>query len=342
VRWWAERQPDRVSETSPAPLPMARLLRNYGRLLLPRWNELSARSKEALLELLPAAPWAVPLLEQLGQEPTEQLRRPAQNRLQAVQPSAEEPLPLLRFHSLGGFEVWIGTERVPEKSWRGNRNKYLFAYLACSQRPVSEDRLIDLFWEEDLEKGKRGLYNSISHLRKILSAVAPLRDGDYNALLRAGEQIGINPGLEQWHDRVEVERALAEFRKTPALESAEALLDALALVHGPMLDGCFLDWALDLRNSLEQKLIEGAGQLAEWLLANGHTRRLPDLLNRGLEIDPCSHALMRVCLKAALLDGNTGEALRKYELFAKRLKADLELEPSLELVELYQRVRAHV
>lgn len=61
----------------------------------------------------------------------------------------------------------MGGRPLPEKIFRGQRNRILLACIAAYPRQA-EDRVREAFWPEELEKGRKGLYNALFHVRKAL------------------------------------------------------------------------------------------------------------------------------------------------------------------------------
>ena len=58
---------------------------------------------------------------------------------------------------------------------------------------------------------------------------------------------------------------------------------------------------------------------------------------RVLEIDPCCQEAYRLAMKSYLESGRAEEVLRLFQQARQLLARELELEPSIELIELQQR-----
>ncbi len=328
---WAARALTRLARDFP--LQLERSLRG---------GTLSATARGAAVEALAGSstPSAGKLLEALAQDPDPNVAALAQKALK--QQGGGEGLPVLRVHSLGALEVFKGEERVDEGDWKTKKVKYLFAYLMTRRVPVGEDMLIEIFWPEDAEKGRRNLYSATSALRKSLRPTTFPGELDY--VLRVQAQLQINPSLPTWHDYEELERALSEAGRLRALgetqQGMQAARKVAALYRGPFLDGCYYDWALETRTRLEQQVSEHLFGLARWAAALGDERSRAEALEfarQVLEVDPCHQEAHLLTMQLFLETGRPQEAVRQFDACKRLLRQGLGMEPSIELMEAHQR-----
>jgi DNA-binding SARP family transcriptional activator/FixJ family two-component response regulator len=322
---------------------MMLLLRRFGSSLLGQMGNASSEMKAWLLTNLATQNWSRQIVQFLTQDPDRQVAAAAQNVASKSTATGQEnaKTPLLRMQSFGAFEVSVGGEAVAEKAWRGTRNKYLLAYFAAANKMVTEDRIVDLFWDEDQEKGKRGLYNSLSHLRKILKPEG--WQGDLDFLQRNRDQVGLNQEADRWSDVEEFSRnlqAAAKARQAGDQEAARlALRQALAVYSGPYLENCYMDWALTLRTRFEQEAGDACILSAQLEIEAEQYQCAIEQALKALQIDNCNQKAALMAMRAYTLAKRPEEAIRLYELTQKRLKQELEIEPSLELFEAFQRAR---
>ncbi|MEW6282095.1 MAG: response regulator, partial [Candidatus Eremiobacterota bacterium] len=152
----------------------------------------AARSAAVRSLVQAGGPVADRILERLSQDPDPGVRSTVQATWQR-QPGHHKP-PVLRIFSLGPLEVYRGQDRVSDKSWRSQKGRWVFAYLAAHKGlAVSEDALVDAFWPDDFEKGKRNLYWYSSILRACLRPEGWPDDLDY--ILRTAGCLQLNPDL---------------------------------------------------------------------------------------------------------------------------------------------------
>lgn len=299
-----------------------------GLLRLIRQGKLSRSSRLALLE---GRSGLVPELQSELSTDSDPAVRAAALRLA---PAPE--VPALRIYTLGALEVFRGDERVPNAAWRSQKCRYLLAYLASlAGRSVGEDVLIDMFWPDDADKGKRNLYWVTSILRGCLRP--PGAPDTVEAISRHQGMLSLNPDLPRWHDLEQMETLLQLSVNQPPLERAESLRKAVALYRGPFLDGCYMDWAELVRQRAFGGVCEALLGLSQWALQAERPAESLEHAQRLLELDSCRQDGCQLAMQALLALGRPEEAARSFERCRKALIRELEMEPGVPLLELHQR-----
>lgn len=259
----------------------------------------------------------------------------------AASPGGE--LPTLRLLSLGPQEIYRGRERVPEKAWKSQKNRLFLACIASQAgRPISEDVLLEEFWPNDPATAKANLYSTLSNLRKVLRPSDwPGADLEYVVRSQGGYQM--NPDLPRWHDLEEFSRAV---QQTEASESAGQLEAALAparlaanLFRGPYLEGCYMEWAQVHRQRVERQITEVLRKLSARLQGLGRHAEALEYAHRLLEVDCCCQEGYQIAMSCNLSLGRPEESIRLYEMCCKTLRRELAMEPSIAILEAYQRAR---
>ena len=225
--------------------------------------------------------------------------------------------------SLGSFQVRVKGELITEKAWRTQAVRWMLARLALDWgRPVAVERLLDEFWPEMPEEKSRNNFNyTISTLRQVL--------GGADSILRATGSLQLAPAFLGSHDLVVLQRALRSEDWASAVD-----------VYGEYLPGCYMDWADTVRGHLEQQTLQGGLRLLERYEKEG---RWSELLDLGAKLHKIDSTCQRTCLgllRAHLGRENAAEAVRAYERFRQHLQQEMAMEPSHELVGLYDRARA--
>jgi two-component SAPR family response regulator len=299
-----------------------------GMLRLLRQGKLSRAARLALLEGRSAL--APELAGELAGDSDPEVRSAAQRLV----PAGE--LPALRIYTLGPLEVFRGDERVPNAAWRSQKCRFLLAYLASlGGRSVAEDVLIDMFWPDDAEKGKRNLYWVTSILRGCLRAPGVAESVDY--ISRQQGMLALNPELPRWHDLEQMESLLAGASAQAPLERAESLRKAVTLYRGPFLEGCYMDWAELVRQRAFNGVCEALLGLSQWALQADRPAESLEHAQRLLELDSCRQDACQLAMQALLALGRPEEAARAFERCRKALGRELEMEPGVPLLELQQR-----
>ncbi len=131
------------------------------------------------------------------------------------------------------------------RRFRAQKYAHLLAYLALNQgRAHAREELMEIFWpEEPLPKARTCLRTALSSLRRQLDCPELFLDG-------ARDAVRLNPNA--------VTTDVQQFERACARQDASAY----ELYGGPLLAGCYDDWALDERLRLDS-LFEQATSVSE-------------------------------------------------------------------------------
>jgi two-component SAPR family response regulator len=297
-----------------------------------RWGQLSDAAKAHLLSLFEESQQGLPeeLLKPAQDDADPQIRACAAR----LAGTSDHPNTLLEIHSLGFFEVFTGSRRIPESEWKTQKVKFLLAYLA-SQEAATEDQLIELFWPDSLNSAKKSLNHALSTLRSGLRAGL-----GQEPIVRERGVVRLNPQVPLWHDLSELESAWNSARQQ---SEGEARLPGyrrvVSLYRGPYLEGCYADWGLNRRKDLESRVAEAAFQIANCALASENPHEAVEFSNRALALDPTRQDVLCVSLRGHILAGRPAAAVAQYEQYAKWLKQEFEAEPTIEVMREYHRAR---
>jgi len=242
--------------------------------------------------------------------------------------------PMVRIYALGSFEVYRGDERVPDQQFRSIKQRFVLARLAGARRPLSADRLIDDFWPDSGEGGRSSLNVCVFHLRKVLRPKDWPEELDY--ITRDAMGIQLNPQLPIWHDVNEL-LALTSGDGQPGEENIARWKRAVELYRGPYLDNCYLDWAVDTRDSLEATILTCLRNLVQALTSQPRAAELLEYATRLLELDKLCQEGYLASMRANQWLGRPEAAIRQFETCKKILARELQLEPSIALLEAHQR-----
>ena len=249
----------------------------------------------------------------------------------------------LRVLTFGEVQVNWGDFAVEEGHWRGPLVKVLFAYLAASRRPVLEETLLDLFWPEHHDNSRRRFSGALSSLRRTLN---PEGLALLDPILRQRDRYCLNPALEPSVDLLEFQQARDQARQAQRQGDMETALNhyrRMADLHqAPFLEGCYMDWALAVREEALSNLNEALLQLAESaLVRRDFAAALEDSL-RCLHWDELQPRAQNVVLRAYVGTGQPDRAVRHFQQHQQKLKRELDVEPSIELLEAYHLARLAV
>jgi DNA-binding SARP family transcriptional activator len=224
---------------------------------------------------------------------------------------------------LGGFELLDSMARgVPISS---RKAEALVALLALQeQRPIARDKVCGLLWPDVHEQQARhSLRQTLLTIRKAMS----------DALISDERTLALDASCV----------AVDVVQLQTLLDSAtrEALVAAADLYRGDLLDGMtlseqpFEQWLSLERERLRAAMIRGLTRLIELDSDAGRISDAVTACTQLLQLDPLNEQAHRTLMRLQLRQGRRTSALQVYQSFARRLKAEIGVEPEPETKQLY-------
>ena len=243
----------------------------------------------------------------------------------------------LRIQTLGGFQVWRGSEPVQANSWRREKSRQLFQLLLTHrQSPLDRDQICEHLWPEaDPNIAHRNFKSALNTLYQVLE---PERDpGSESAfILREGSTYGLRPNADIWLDTEQFVGAVQQAGKT-AHPNLELLQQAIHVYQGEYLpDTLYETWAAEERERLAAIYLETSDRLSELLLKNKLYNQVIDLCQAILVQDDCWERAYRHLMLAYYHLGDRGQVGRSYQRCVQTLREELDVAPSPETSTLFQ------
>lgn len=251
---------------------------------------------------------------------------------------------MLRISLLGPMTVTRsdGTQ-VKGILWQRIKVRALLTYLALHQgQPVSRETLIELLWPEmDYETARNNLNTTVYNLRRSLepklkrvsnSRYIVYEDGCY---LLYGQS-------KHWLDvhafTTDLRRARNAYNIREAIHIYE---QALALYRGDYLQdltttGIFSFGEQNRLRHLYLSALEDLGELHE---RQNRFLEAENLYLKVLAIDPCIESACQKLMRLSINQGHLAEAAVHYQRLAEALNRELNVEPSMEIKQLRERVQ---
>ena len=218
---------------------------------------------------------------------------------------------------------------------RSPRTQALLGYLALHPgTPQPRQHVANLFWPDSTEAQAR------TNLRRELHTLrAGLPDPD--AVL-AVDQTGI-----WWRDdgacRIDVtafaaaaDQADAALERGDATDFAEAARTAVALYGGDFLPALYDDWVLAERERLCRRCVSLLDGLIE-VVGRDDLGSAATYARRRVELQPLEEVGHRTLVDLLARTGDRAAALQAYHRCISVLERDLDVPPSPETVEVYER-----
>src|SRR5262249_55147665 len=227
----------------------------------------------------------------------------------------EWPWPV-RIYTLGRFEVEVNGERLTfGKKTPRRLITLLKAIVAFGSREVSEHKLVDALWPDELgDAAAHALVMAVHRLRRLL--------GLPQALQIADGKVHLDETLV-WTDVEQFERDITQSH------GLETLHRAIDLYGGEFLsDESESPWAASLRERLRMKLLYHIEQTGSSLESMSRHSEAAPLYIRGLESDPLCEAFYQGLMRCYAAQDRRPEALSTYRRMRQQLSLVLGVPPS--------------
>jgi DNA-binding SARP family transcriptional activator len=247
----------------------------------------------------------------------------------------------MRILFLGNFQVLILDRIVDE--WPSKKGKSIFAYLSYhSDRRISRDILMDVFWPKSMRDSARNSLNVAIHgLRKRLQQFDPEKE----YIVFSNESYSINPEMEIWTDVNEfgdLWMKAQSLERNKGLEAAAAFYDQVASTYSGdfMSDELYEDWSTLERENLKEIFLVALEKISECRLQAGSLEETISICKVILERDGCREEIYRRLMCCYQKAGRRDKALCTYRQCVRSLKSELDVEPSAATIELYRKIKA--
>jgi DNA-binding SARP family transcriptional activator len=204
----------------------------------------------------------------------------------------------------------------------------LYLCVAAPRGYVRRDRLLTLFWPEfDGVRARHALRQTCYVLRHSLPGAISKRGTEEIRLNRAG----------LWCDATEMELAFHDGRFEEVCE----------LYRGEFADGLHVTgsapefdyWLSAERERLQRIAVEAAWRLTDEAKRTGDAEVAAGCAARALDIAPFDEISLRRQVEVLDHFGDRSRALQAYDRFARRLRAEFDVDPSPETQTLIEDVR---
>jgi DNA-binding SARP family transcriptional activator len=234
-----------------------------------------------------------------------------------IQDDSRSDRGLLRITLAGGVFLSFDGQDI---SLPNRKARAMLAVLALNSPPEeSRERLTGLLWSEsEQSRAHATLRQAVHETRQTLAAVG------CNALVAGRLTVALRPGSFQ----VDMTEMLTELEAgVPDLVPRNARLMDVLLSGLDDLDPSFTDWVATRRQNLHDRLLRALTNAFRDSRTPRRQRRA--LAEAALLQDPASEEACRTVMRCAAEDGETGAALRAYEVLYRYLGEDFDMEPSM-------------
>ena len=245
-----------------------------------------------------------------------------------------------RIYTLGQFNLL--KDDVPHAASGKSQSRpleLLQTLVAFGGSDVTIDRLTDALWPRiDSDYAHKSFNTTLHRLRKTLGSDAAL-------VLKDG-RLSLDPRLV-WLDTRAFDQVVAEIERRSRGDDGgmtEVVIRDLCeqlfeLYQGPFLgEGGEKSWALGLKEKLRVRFLRSLVSIGHFYESQGQWERAADAYERGLLADPVAEGLYRQLMVCFENQGRIAEAMEIFSRCKRALKARLEVEPSPETRQLFDRL----
>jgi DNA-binding SARP family transcriptional activator len=245
----------------------------------------------------------------------------------------------LAVYCLGSFAVYQNDN--PITAWNGLKGLSILKYMIAQRgKPVAKEVLMEVGWpESDPEGARRNLHQAIYSLRQTLRHDEP----DFQHIQFHNDSYRFNPKLNVWIDFVEFETHVAAGHGLEATGHLEQALRSYGiagqLYRGDFFEGdLYEEWAVGKRERLRNLYLQVADRLIEHTVDREAYTVAATLCQTVLEREPYHETAHRHLMECYMAQGQRHLAVRQYQLCARLLADELNLEPSEESKSLYKEI----
>lgn len=213
--------------------------------------------------------------------------------------------------------------------------------LLHQQRPIQREMLASILWPNTpTNQSRANLRKTLWQLQAAFSASAI----DSPVAIEPG-WIAVNPANAYWCDVTELEQRYAQVcgiaGATMSDECAQHAEQAVAIYHGDLLEGWYQDWCLSERERIQHIYLSLLDKLMAYY--EHHQQYEPALAHGAtiLRYDCARELTHRHLMRLHMLAGDRTGALRQFERCAYTLREELNAEPSVPTIQLYQQILAN-
>lgn len=242
--------------------------------------------------------------------------------------------PELRIRTFGRTELQ-SREDTLEGDWLGHRPGQLLKYLVCQRGRVSMvDQIAEAIWPEGGPRAIRNTRYSIHRLRTKLEPRRAPHDASSFVVARHGGYVLDTDRV--WIDADEFDRTVEAGQMALArgdiARAASQLEQAVDLYRGEFLeDEPYADWATDERHRLGGLAVSALQVLVRLAHERGDAAGVLRHVQQLAAIEPLDNAVHRELIQALLAEGRRGDARRRYETFATRVRRELGQDPTFDM-----------
>ncbi|RDW20193.1 transcriptional regulator [Oceanobacillus arenosus] len=244
-------------------------------------------------------------------------------------------------HTLGQFNVWIGTDQIEPQQWQREKAKELFElFLTNRNKLLAREEIFHSLWpEQDENAANKNFKVALNALYKAIEPQRKAREESF-FILRKGGSYGLNPNAGFELDSMQFEELIANGSGEKDSQRAKELLEkGLKLYKGDYLaDLRFVSWCTQERERLQLIFLRGAEKLAQVAVRLEDFNLSMHWCEQILSIDNTWEEAYRLIMYYYYQNNNRPQAIKWYAKCSDVLAEELGVEPMESTEEMYHLI----
>ncbi len=265
------------------------------------------------------------LLTRISQYALETARRPHEAVPRKVSP------PRLEVRTFGEATVLVDGTAISKSEWGGPLVKELFFFL-LEQGETRREVILETFWPEYSAAKAKGVFHATLYRMRRVVPKETINFDD------ATDSYVFNRGSDFWYDAEVFKGLLGKVSRDP-MAAPDLLAQAIRIYRGDLLPEVYSDWSMDRREELRRFYVDAVIRLAGIEFELDHTEQSIKLYRQAIVEEPYREDAHRGMMKSLAQAGRQSEALQHFLDFAKALMDELQVQPTAETEELYNKIR---
>ncbi|MBL4775454.1 MAG: hypothetical protein JKY87_05310 [Mariprofundus sp.] len=253
----------------------------------------------------------------------------------------EKPIHIKTFD---GFSIRLNGRCVQLHEWKGKKVYQLLLFLIASGgKNVSSDTISDIIWPDaDGDKAMQSFEFSLRRLRNVLQKMLGSDVKGIDLIPLDEGKLSLNPeycSLDSWTWETYCNQATTARREGNLAKAFRLEQSAADMLQGEFLPG-ENDIIFTQQESWRRRCTHWISHTASLWMEHAYSSDVDvmPLLDKGVKIDPYSEKICMQSMRALLNEGYTVDAMRLFHTWAKLIKGDLGINPSVKVSALYSTI----
>ncbi len=242
--------------------------------------------------------------------------------------------PELEIITFGNVKVYCNNRLLILSDWQTREARDMFFFLLHSPPLTKEQIALELWPDISPARLKMRFKVNIHRIRRALGQ---------DVVIFEGEHYQFNRAVNYNWDREKLDVILQSMRQTiPPAEKRILLEQAAEIMNGQYLADVDTDWAMLERLNYQEIYQNTLLELAEIYLSDGQVQACLSTAQRVLQTDTLLEAAHRLIIQAYASLHDPARMARQYQQYQKALADELGLQPSSEIVSLYEQLISNI